>query len=197
MSQKQDIRPAALTSLRDIVCSELRIRSLIYLTERQGSVAQMAEHFGADKATVSYHVKKLEGAGAVEVAGVREKPRGPHENVYRAVERPLIDDEESARLKDPDRQAWIERIFAMMVADTTAALQSGTFAARSDHNIMRLPALVDQQGWSDLTALLAETLDRALDIQAESTERMVENPDGPSIPVRVMTMLFESPAPAK
>lgn len=194
MNQKQDTRPpASLASLRDIVCHPLRIRSLIYLTERSASVAEMAEEFGADKATISYHVKKLEAAGAVEVAEIREKPRGPHETVYRALQRPLMDDEESAALPTAERQTWIERIFAMIVADATAALQSGTFAARADHNIARFPTVVDEEGWVDLTVLLAETLDRSMDIQAESAARMIEDPKARSIPVRVMTMLFESP----
>lgn len=191
MTQRQTTAPSPLRSLRDVVCSELRIRVLIALTNRKASVAELAQELGADKGTIAHHVKKLRNAEMVEVVETR-KTRGPDESFYRAVRRPLMDDAESASLSDSDRLIWVERILAMILADASASMQTGIFAERADHNIVRYPTSVDEQGWRELGEILGEALQKAMNVEAESAARMLESGED-SIPVRFATMLFEMP----
>lgn len=192
---KQTSAPLApLVALRDIVCHPLRVQSLIALTERKASVAELAEDFAADKGTLAYHVKKLREAGAIEIVESR-KTRGPDEHFYRAVQRPLMTDTETGEMVPAELIEWLERILALILADTTASLQSGTFVARTDHNLIRYPTIVDAEGWGELGAVLKGALDEAMDIEARSAARLLENPDSVPIPARFVSMLFEMPSP--
>lgn len=177
-------------SLAGIVVHPLRIRSLIAFTERKASVAELSKDFGVDQGTLAYHVKKLLEDEAIEEVDSRPV-RGSTEVFYRAVQRPLISDEETAELPEQKRLEWLERIFELIVADVTTSLVSGKFIERHDHNFIRFPTSVDEEGWVELRMLLAETLERAMDIEAKSAGRMVEDPESKSIPVRVVTMAFE------
>ena len=51
--------------------------------------------------------------------------------------------------------------------------------------------LVDEDGWDELLAELAGTLERFFDIQAASAERLTKA-DAPGIPVTVAAMCFEA-----
>jgi DNA-binding transcriptional ArsR family regulator len=195
LNQKQAIAPAAsLVALRDIVCHPLRVQALTVLTERKASVAELAVDLGADKGTLAYHVKKLREAGAVEVVETR-KTRGPDEHFFRAVQRPLISEAETAEMPATELVEWLERILALILADTTASLQSGIFIRRPDHNFIRFPTTVDEEGWAELGEVLHRALDEAMDIEARSAARMLEDPDSVSIPARFVSMLFEMPSP--
>lgn len=193
MTQRQITAPA-LASLRDVVCHELRIRVLIALTNRKASIAELASELSADKGTVAYHAKKLVEAGMIEVVESR-KTRGPDESFFRAVRRPLLDDGESEALSDSERLGWTERIVALIFADAATSMQTGIFAERPDHNIVRYPTTVDEQGWRDLAEILGDALQKAMNVEAESAARMLESGEA-SIPVRFMTMLFEIPGGA-
>ena len=192
MTQSQTTAASPLLALRDIVCHPLRIQSLIALTERKASVAELATDFGVDKGTVAYHVKKLLDAGAIEIVETRET-RGPDENFYRAMQRPTLDEEATASLAMPERLQWLQRVLALMLADATVSLQSGVFAERVEHNLVRFPTSVDEQGFLELGQILADALQQAMDVEARSAGRMVENPASVAIPVRFATMLFEVP----
>ncbi len=54
--------------------------------------------------------------------------------------------------------------------------------------------VVDQQGWKDVADLLAETLDRVLEIQAEANERLANGSEEGMLS-KVAIMHFKSPAP--
>ena len=54
--------------------------------------------------------------------------------------------------------------------------------------------VVDEQGWGEVATLLGETLDRVLEIQAESSERLADS-DEAGHALKVEMMHFKSPAP--
>ncbi len=54
------------------------------------------------------------------------------------------------------------------------ALRAGTFEARSDSHLSWTPLIVDEEGWNELAALLAETLEGVIGIQARSAGRLAE-----------------------
>jgi hypothetical protein len=54
--------------------------------------------------------------------------------------------------------------------------------------------VVDRQGWSDVAGVLAETLDRVLEIQAEASERIANDGEAGMLS-KVMLLHFKSPDP--
>src|SRR5215213_8990170 len=102
-----------------VVSHPLRSRCLTLLAERTASPAELATVLEENLGNVSYHVRKLWRAGAVEI--VEEKPvRGAMEHFYRAVVRPIISDEEAAALPLETRQAHAREAMVLVTADATA-----------------------------------------------------------------------------
>lgn len=171
----------------DIISHPLRVSCLVALANRKASAAQLAREFKVDPGTTDYHVKKLLKAGAIELIET-VKNNGADEALYRAVQRPLMNDEESAALSDDERTEWVERVLGLITADASASLQAGTFSERPDHNIVRFPTNVDEQGWKDLNKAAEQFLERAYDVEAETCAR-----GGGDISVRVVSLVFEMP----
>ena len=44
---------------------------------------------------------------------------------------------------------------------------AGTIDARTDSHLSHTPLLLDEEGWKEITSLLADTLSRAIEIQEE------------------------------
>lgn len=182
---------AGQSELIKIVVHPLRIRCLIAMAERETSTTKLAHELGVNVGTLWAHVRRLEEAGLIEEVH-SESVRGSREYFYKAVQRPLTTDEETAEMTPQDRLKWAERVVQMIMADAAYAIEEGTFAERPDHNAIRFPAHLDQQGWEDVTNVYTEAFEKALEIEAESTGRMINSGEA-SIPVRIMSMVFEMP----
>lgn len=186
-SQKQG------SALGKIIGHPLRIRCLVRLTERKASPSELAKEFKENLGTIYYHIKALETEGVIEEVETRSV-KNTTEHFYRAVERPQIDDEESEALGPEKRAEWCKHILNLCFADIAASVEAGTFSERPDHNVCRYPAIVDQQGWEDLTRVYGEALEQAMNIEAESAGRLVENEEE-GIPTRVLSFVFEAVSP--
>lgn len=180
------------SELVKIVSHPLRVRCLIATAERETSTTKLAEDLGVNVGTLWTHLKKLEEAGAIEEVR-SESVRGGVERFYKAVQRPLTSNEETASMSPEDRAEWASRVFQLMIADAAYALEEGTFAQRPDHNAIRFPCNLDEQGWKDVTEVYEKAFERALEIEAESAGRIIESGED-SKPVRVMSMVFEFPS---
>jgi DNA-binding transcriptional ArsR family regulator len=184
------------STLGAIVAHPLRSRCLSVLAERTASPNELAIALNEEVGNVSYHVKQLLKMEAIEL--VSERPvRGAVEHFYRAVKRPLVNDEQFAALSLEERLQFARHILQLSTADAATALDATTFGQRPDHHISRLPVLVDEEGWKELGEIYGEALQRTLDVQAASTERMASEPDLPTIPATVITMFFEMPERGK
>ncbi len=88
--------PATMeTTLAAIVAHPTRARAFLILAERTASPAEIAKEIGKDVGHVGYHVRKLQQLDLIEL--VDEKPvRGAVEHFYRAIERPMVTEEEFA-----------------------------------------------------------------------------------------------------
>ncbi|MCW2988312.1 MAG: hypothetical protein JWM24_1250, partial [Solirubrobacterales bacterium] len=76
--------------------------------------------------------------------------------------------------------------------DATEALMAGSIDARTDSHISRTPLTLDDQGWTEVTALLAETLNRAIEIQEQAATRL-SNEKSDSVNTKLAILHFESP----
>jgi DNA-binding transcriptional ArsR family regulator len=178
-------------TLATIVAHPTRARAFTILTERTASPVEIAQEIGKDVGHVGYHVRKLLQLGLIEL--VREQPvRGAVEHFYRAIERPVVSEEEFASLTVEEREVFTRYIMQRLVADVAHAMDENIFDARANHVITRTPMLVDEDGFQELSELHTELLERTLEIQARSAERMTGS-DESGIPTVSSSMFFEVP----
>jgi DNA-binding transcriptional ArsR family regulator len=178
------------TTLAAIVAHPLRVKCLSILAERTASPNQISRELKADVGNVSYHVKVLRELGVVELVD-EKKVRGAVEHFYKATTRAYVSDSEWTKLTPVERRPYSLYTLQLVMADAAAAMEAGTFDSRDDRYLTRTPALVDPTGWEELNKLHEEMLDRTLEIQAASADRMNRSPGGESIPVMSIAMFFE------
>lgn len=150
-----------------------RLAVLALLNERSAGVSEVASELEMDLSAAGRHLDAMHDAGLVEVVG-EVLNRGAVEPHYRATVRALWDDEEWEALSVEEQQRLATWIMDMIESDARAAIEQGTLAARKDSHISRTVALVDEQGWRELTRIKQEALDEILAVQAASNERLAE-----------------------
>ncbi len=179
------------TTLAAIVAHPTRARAFSILAERVASPVEIAQEIGKDVGHVGYHVRKLQQLNLIEL--VDERPvRGAVEHFYRAVERPVVREEAFAEQGLEEREVFTRHILQLHVTDIARAMDEHTFDARDNRAAIRLPVLVDEDGFKELAELHVEMYERALDIQARSDERRIGTDDA-GIPAVSTNMLFETP----
>jgi hypothetical protein len=179
-------------SIAAIVNHPLRARCWTVLVERVASPNELKDLLGATIGDVSYHVDVLKKIGVIEL--VKTEPRrGAVEHFYRAIERPTVSDEDYASMSVEDRTGYARDVCRLAFADVTASFDEGTFTRRTDHAVIRVPTVVDEEGWQELNTAYTEMLERIFDIQAASAERASHDPEATSIQTTALAMFFEMP----
>src|SRR5262245_46595907 len=185
---KRDPRPRIFKAL----AHPLRMRLLAALSERESSPSELAVEFDEPLGNVSYHIKTLEELGCIEL--VRTTPaRGALQHHYRAVVRPLITDDAWARVPSSARPSISAGILGEIWRDLAEAVGEGTFDGREDRHLSWTSLVLDEQGWNDMTELLAGVLDRATEIQADSARRL--QGDHGEVVTSKLVMAHYEPAP--
>jgi DNA-binding transcriptional ArsR family regulator len=180
------------TTLATIVAHPTRARAFSILAERTASPVEIAQEIGKDVGHVGYHVRKLQELNLIEL--VDERPvRGAVEHFYRAIARPIVDQKEFGSLPIEEREVFTRHVLQLHIADVARSMDEHLFDARPDHWMVRLPMVVDEEGFDELSALHAEMYERTLDIQARSDERRSGKEDE-GIPTMSNNMFFEMPA---
>jgi DNA-binding transcriptional ArsR family regulator len=184
--------PEGITQqLAKALAHPLRVRILTSLHKGVSSPNQLSQELGEPLGNVSYHVKTLLEFDCVEL--VKTEPRrGAVEHFYRATERTFFSDSEWEKIPASARKGIVGSVLETVGQDATEALIAGTIDARTDSHVSRTPLTLDEQGWSDLTEVLAETLNRAIEIQAEAATRLSDEKSD-SINTKLALLHFESP----
>jgi DNA-binding transcriptional ArsR family regulator len=183
------------TTLATIVAHPTRVRAFSILAERTASPVEIAQEIGKDVGHVGYHVRKLQELNLIEL--VDERPvRGAVEHFYRAIARPIFDEKEFAALSMEEREAMTRYLLQLHVTDISRAMDQHTMDVRPNRWVLRLPMVVDEDGFDELAALHAEIYERTLDIQARSDERRTGTEDD-GIQTMSTNMFFEMPARRK
>jgi predicted ArsR family transcriptional regulator len=171
----------------------LRVQILIILNEKVASPNMLAQQLDQSLNLVAYHVRVLEKYDCIELVDTKQR-RGATEHFYRATRRQFLTDSEWARLPKSLRPGLSGAMLKSAFDDVEEALDKGTLDELEDRHLSRTPMVVDKKGWEDTVDLLAGTLDRLLEIQAEATERLAAK-DGESMLAKVVMLHFKSPAP--
>jgi DNA-binding transcriptional ArsR family regulator len=169
----------------------LRVQILIILNERVASPNLLAQELDQSLNLVAYHVRVLEKYDCIELVDTKQR-RGATEHFYRATRRQFLSDSEWSRMPDVLRPAVAGAVLQSMFGDIEEAVKSGTMDELDDFHVSRTPMIVDKQGWEESATLLNETLDRLLEIQAQSSERLAEG-DEQGLLSKVELLHFKSP----
>jgi hypothetical protein len=171
----------------------LRVQILIILNERVASPNLLSQELDQSLNLVAYHVRVLEKYDCIELVDTKQR-RGATEHFYRATRRQFLSDSEWARLPQSLRPGLSGAMLKSVFLDIEEAARSGTLDELDDRHLSRTPMVVDKQGWTDVAGLLAETLDRVFEIQAESSERLAKSKEQGMLS-KVQIMHFKSPEP--
>ncbi|HEY0278908.1 MAG TPA: winged helix-turn-helix domain-containing protein [Solirubrobacterales bacterium] len=172
----------------------LRVQILIILNERVASPNLLAQELDQSLNLVAYHVRVLEKYDCIELVDTKQR-RGATEHFYRATRRQFLSDSEWARMPQSLRPGLSGAMLKSMFDDIEEAVKSGSFDEKEDRHLSRTPLVVDNEGWDDVVTLLAETLDRVIEIQSESQARLAKSGDE-GINTKVEMLHFLSPEPS-
>jgi DNA-binding transcriptional ArsR family regulator len=171
----------------------LRVQILIILNERVASPNLLAQQLDQSLNLVAYHVRVLEKYDCIELIDTKQR-RGATEHFYRATRRQFLSDSEWARMPKSLRPGLSGAMLKALFDDVDEAVAKETFDELEDRHLSRTPIVIDEKGWKDVAALLTETLDRVLGIQAESSARLAKSGES-SILCKVGLLHFKSPEP--
>jgi DNA-binding transcriptional ArsR family regulator len=173
----------------------LRLRLLTIFNERVASPSDLAAELGEPIGNVSYHTRILARLGCVELVKTKQV-RGAVEHYYRAVVRPVFSDDDWAQLPQSIRKSLAGAVLTEIADDMAASAGAGGFD-RDEVHLSRTTVTLDDQGWQDLNEALQGTVERALEIQAESASRLSADGASDSEAAALVLMLFEPSAESK
>jgi DNA-binding transcriptional ArsR family regulator len=190
---KTKIREIVDQQLVKALAHPLRAQILAILNERVASPNELSQELGEGLSQVSYHVKVLRDYECIEL--VKTEPRrGAVEHYYRGMKRSFLNDVNWDGLSPSAKEGISVAGVRMIMSEAIEALGAGTFDAREDSHLSCTPVIVDEQGWTDIAAVLATALEQVLEIQGQSAGRLAEaKQDG--IPATVAILGFESSTP--
>lgn len=170
----------------------LRVRILSILNERTSSPSDLAEELNVSLSDTSYHVRQLLEADQIELVK-RVQRRGAVEHYYRGVRRALIPPDAWKHLPESVQAKIAADTYELLFKDANKALEAQAYTKRPDSHVSWTPMTLDQKGWDSFVDLLAETLDRGLEIQAEASSRLAAaGPEANAISVTMGLAGFES-----
>ena len=178
-------------TLGALISHPTRVKAYVILTERVASPSEIAKATGLAVGHVSYHVNKLEELDVVELVDTAQR-RGAVEHYYRAIKRPYASDESFEQMGSEERDSLTRYTLQLHLTDVARALEAETFDARANRSLIRVPAMVDDEGFAELAELHDEMYERKLEIHTRSAARMAASGSA-GIPTVDTAMFFETP----
>jgi DNA-binding transcriptional ArsR family regulator len=170
----------------------LRVQILIILNDKVASPNMLAQQLDESLNLVAYHVRVLEKYDCIELVDTKQR-RGATEHFYRATRRQFLSDDQWAQMPASLRPGMAAAVLKSIFEDIQAASKAGTLEEVDDLHISRTPMVLDQEGWTEVANLLNGSLDRLLEIQAESAQRLGESKEEGTLS-RVHLLHFKAPS---
>jgi DNA-binding transcriptional ArsR family regulator len=173
-SQSEQAQVAVEPRLIKALGHPLRQRILHSLGEGVASPSELSKKLGEPLGNVSYHVKILAECQAIEL--VKTAPvRGAVEHFYRATTRPYFDDDHWADLPLATRRTLFDNSLQAIWKHLTAAAESGGLDDPKNH-VSFTTLDLDDEAYEAMADQLRITLERALELQAETANRLADLP---------------------
>src|SRR3954454_16508277 len=147
----------------------LRHRLLTMLDGRTASPNQLARELDLPLGRVSYHIRLLADLGAIELVST-EPRRGALEHFYRAVTTVWFSEADWQKLPRSARRGILGQNLQHIFSSVTSAADGGGFENPASV-VLRAPLELDEQGMTELSAVLREAFDRAREINSRAAER--------------------------
>jgi predicted ArsR family transcriptional regulator len=170
---------------------ETRAHALAVFTERPASTKEIAAELKKSVSAVWYHVDKLRELGCIEPVATKKR-RGATEHFYRATVRHFFSADAWETVPKSERLAITMGVLRLVAADLDEAIKAET-ADAIDRHLSRTQLVLDQEGWTETTDLLASSLEGLLEIRERCALRRAES-DEPAIRASVSIMQFELPS---
>lgn len=170
----------------------LRVQILIILNEKVASPNMLSQQLDQSLNLVAYHVRVLEKYDCIELVDTKQR-RGATEHFYRATRRQFLSDDQWSQMPANLRPGMANAVIKTMFEDIEKASRAGTLDEVDDMHISRTPMVLDTKGWTDVSDALKSTLDRAIEIQAEASERLASSGEQ-GVLAKVNLMHFKSPS---
>lgn len=156
------------------VAHRVRIEILCLLNEAVYTASELAELTHWPLTTISHHIKEMLRSGSIEVARI-EKVRNTDQHFYRAVELPVVSDEEAAALPPEVKQQYAAVILQAVIAECLAALRMQKLNSDPRVRMMWRWYNLDEQGRQELADEQRESWERISEIEARSINRRAES----------------------
>jgi len=168
----------------------VREHILAVLNERTASPTEIGDELGLDVAAFYKHVQILEELGCIEC--VESRPvRGFNERFFRARATLLFDDAAWRRVPATLRRDICCDLLQAISDDAAAALRSGRLGRGEPEHVSWTTGVVDARGRAEIVELLDATLDRLIEVQRESAERLAGESES-GTPVTFALLGFEA-----
>ena len=159
-----DVDPRILQALGDPV----RQRIVTVVSESPASAGTLAQQLAMPVEQVREHLDVLLRCDAVEAVDGADLPAD--ERRYRAMLRPFLDDAHWRALPPERRQALFELTLTDIATRVAEARAVAGFGHVQTHvSLTRLT--LDEQGWQEISDLLAGVLEEAMEIEADCADR--------------------------
>ncbi len=149
----------------------VRIEIQCILFNRTASPNEIAKELGEDLGKISHHVEVLKDEGIIRMVDTKQR-RGAVEHFYRAVLPPTHSDAAWAKLPKSTRASITAVTLRGLIGETVRAMVHGTFDARKNRHLSRIPMMLDEEGWQKLVGSQAQWLEEAEQIKAEAAGRL-------------------------
>lgn len=154
------------------------------------TAAELEKEAQLSPAQVEDEIRSLVAYGAISQI---EPAAGGTEPRY-ATTWARLSSSEAGKLSRSEREAISLEIGQVIRAEVEEAFAAGTFDARSDRSLVRLPLWLDDQGWRELARHLDGSFGEVLEIQQRASERLLAGGDpAPGTYGRLLFATFEVP----
>jgi DNA-binding Lrp family transcriptional regulator len=167
------------------VCHPIKLAALIALHEKDQSPIEIADRLGVDVKWVSNHLRDLYEAGCIEFAGYKAGTRNIKRAVYRAIARPVVDDETYRAMSQAERRASAGVVIQWITAECLSSYRSGKIESDDDVCLISDEPNLDAEGKRELNSLFTSVYNGEVDasevaasiqeIESRAANRMAES----------------------
>jgi DNA-binding transcriptional ArsR family regulator len=174
MPSTSDRRRLESERLMKAMSHPLRAAILRILNERTASPAELARELDDHLHNVSYHTKRLEQLGCVELVKERHV-RGAVEHFYRATTRSLVDTSDWEGLDPVIKEDIVGEVMQKLLDDFTASAAAKLVGSDKDFWLTRTPLVFDEEGLREAKEIHKQAFDDLQEVSARSTARLLKS----------------------
>ncbi|MGN6257434.1 MAG: hypothetical protein ACTHN3_06755 [Solirubrobacterales bacterium] len=169
------------------------IRVLILAEANKGKISpsRLSRRHDLVVSNVSYHFRKLEELGCLEVVE-EKKVRGAVEHFYKAIRRALFDGKPWDNLPQSVKEEWSGDTFGNVLKRVSDAMAMGTFDARNERFLVWNKQLLDEQGWKEIADIYRKAAHKTAAAEKRARKRVEESGEE-GIPSTWAFLFFQSP----